>query len=147
MNKKYCEKIRISVMAIHDGELPQLSEQEISKHLDSCADCRLEIYQQKRATELLNGRSRRVFTYDVWPGIVTAMEGTKGRLKQPANVPAFVILCLFLLTYKIIEVLPFVSAGITIKLIPVGVLVLFFGLIKQNPFEINPNLRLQGETK
>jgi hypothetical protein len=62
-------------------------------------------------------------------------------------VPAFVILCLFLLTYKIIEVLPFVSAGITIKLIPVGVLVLFFGLIKQNPFEINPNLRLQGETK
>ena len=147
MNKEYCERIRISAMALRDGESAPLSEQEISKHLESCANCRLEIDQQKQAIELLDGRSRRVFAHDVWPEIAAAMEGTNGRFEQPASAIPFVILCLFLLIHKTIEVLPSVTAGVTIKLIPVVVLVLFFGLIKQNPFEINPNLRLQGDTK
>lgn len=147
MVKEYCEKIRISAMAIRDGESPPLSEQEVSKHLESCAECRLEIDRQKQAMELLDGRNRRIFAQDVWSEIAAAMETTKTRPKQPANVLPFVLLCLFLLTNKIIEVLPSVTAGVTIKLIPVGILVLFFTLIKQNPFEINQNLKLQGDTK
>jgi anti-sigma factor RsiW len=154
MNKEYCERIRISAMAIRDGETAPLAEQEVSKHLESCADCRLEIGRQEQAMELLNGRSRRIFAHDVWPEIATALEETKGRPEQHANVLAFVILCLFLLTYKVVEVLPSITAGIAIKLIPVGVLVLFFALLKQNPFEINPNLgrrqaslKLQGDTR
>jgi hypothetical protein len=66
----------------------------------------------------------------------------------------FVVLCLFLLTHKIIEVLPSVTAGVATKLAPVVVLILFFALIKQNPFKINPNLgrrqaslKLQGDIK
>ena len=147
MNKEYCEKIRVSAMAIRDGETAPLSEQEIARHLQSCADCRIEIDQQKQAAELLNGRSRRAFAHDVWPEIATALEETKRRSAQPAHVPAFVALCLFLLTFKIIEVLPSVTAGVAIKLIPAGVLILFFTLIKQNPFEINQNLKLQGDTR
>ena len=147
MVSEYCEKIRISAMAIRDGETPPLSEQEVSKHLESCADCRLEIDQQKQAMALLDGRSRRVFAQDVWPEIAAAVEATKARPRQPASVLPFVILCLFLLTHKIIEVLPSVTAGVMIKLAPVAVLVLFFTLIKQNPFEINQNLKLQGDTK
>lgn len=154
MNKEYCEKIRISAMALRDGETAPLSEQEIAGHVQSCADCRIEIDQQKQAAELLNGRSRRVFAQDVWPEIAAALEETKGRHAQPANALPFVLLGLFLLTFKIVEVLPSVTAGVAVKLIPVGVLVLFFGLLKQNPFEINPNLgrrqaslTLQGDTK
>jgi len=52
MNKEYCERIRISAMAIRDGETAPLSEQEVSKHLESCVDCRLEIDKQRQATEL-----------------------------------------------------------------------------------------------
>jgi len=144
MNKEYCVRIRISAMAIRDGETAPLSEQEVSKHLESCTDCRLEIDKQRQATELLNGRSRQVFTHDVWPKIAAALEDTKGRPAQSANVAAFVVLCLFLLAYKVVEVLPSVTAGVGIRLIPVGVLVLFFALLKQNPFEVNPNLSLQG---
>jgi len=147
MNKEYCERIRISAMASRDGESPPLSEQEVSKHLESCADCRLEIDQQRQAMALLDGRSRRVFAQDVWPEIATAMEATKARPKQPASVAPFVVLCLFLLTHKIIEVLPSVTAGVMIKLAPVAVLVLFFSLLKQNPFHINENLKLQGDIK
>ena len=147
MNKEYCERIRISAMAVRDGESPPLAEQEIKKHLESCAECRLEIDRQVQAVELLNGRSRRIFTQDVWPEIATALEETKRRSPQPAHVPAFVALCLFLLAFKIAEVLPSVTAGVAIKLIPVAVLVLFFALLKQNPFRINENLRLQGDIK
>lgn len=147
MVKEYCEKIRMSAMAIRDGESPLLSEQEVSKHLESCANCRLEIDQQKQAMAMLDGRSRRIFAQDVWPEIAAVVKETKERPKQTANVLPFVLLCLFLLTNKIIEVLPFVTAGVMIKLIPVGVLVLFFTLIKQNPFEINQNLKLQGDIK
>ncbi len=154
MDREYCEKIRLSAMAIRDGESPPLAEQEIKKHLESCAECRLEIGRQKQAIELIDGRSRRVFTQDVWPEIAAAMEATKVRPRQSASVLPFVALCVFLLIHKIIEVLPSVTAGVAIKLIPVGVLVLFFALIKQNPFEINQNLgrrqaslKLQGDTK
>jgi hypothetical protein len=134
-------------MATRDGESPPLSEQEVKKHLESCADCWLEIDRQRQAIKLLDGRSRRVFTQDVWPEIAAATKGTAVGQKQPASVLPFVVLCLFLLTHKIIEVLPSVTAGVIIKLAPVVVLVLFFALIKQNPFEINQNLRLQGDTK
>lgn len=141
-------------MAIRDGESPPLSEQEVSKHLESCADCRLEIDQQRQAMALLDGRSRRVFAHDVWPEIAAAVETTKARPRQPASVLPFVVLCLFLLTHKIIEVLPSVTAGVATKLAPVVVLILFFALIKQNPFKINPNLgrrqaslKLQGDIK
>lgn len=154
MTKEYCQRIRIAAMALRDGETPPLPEQEVSKHLESCADCRLAIGEQQQATDLLSGRSRRVFAQDVWPEVTTALKQTKRRATQPAQVPAFIALCLFLLAFKIIEVLPSVTAGVAIKLIPAGVLILFFTLIKQNPFEINPNigrpqasLRLQGDTR
>ena len=147
MVSEYCERIRMSAMAIRDGETPPLPEQEVSMHLESCADCRLEIDQQKQAMEFLDGRSRRVFAQDVWPEIAAAMETTKAGRRQPASVLPFVVLCLFLLAHKIIEVLPSVTAGVLIKLAPVAVLVLFFALIKQNPFQINENLQLQGDIK
>lgn len=154
MNKEYCEKIRISAMAIRDKETPLLSEKEVREHLESCAECRLENDQQKEAMELLAGQNRRIFAQDVWPEIAAAMEATKAGSKQSASVLPFVVLCVFLLIHKVIEVLPSVTAGVMIKLAPVVVLVLFFTLIKQNPFEINQNLgrrqaslELQGDTK
>jgi predicted anti-sigma-YlaC factor YlaD len=134
-------------MAIRDGESPPLFEQEVSKHLESCSDCRLEIDQQSQAIQLLDGRTRRIFAQDVWPEIAATMEATKARPKQPVSVLPFVALSVFLLMHKIIEVLPSVTAGVMIKLAPVAVLVLFFTLIKQNPFKINQNLKLQGDTK
>jgi predicted anti-sigma-YlaC factor YlaD len=147
MNKEYCEKIRISAMAILDGEVPQLPEKDINKHLESCADCRLELEQQKQAAGLLDGQNRRVFTEDISPRVAAAVEAAEAGPKQPANVPAFVIFCLFLIAYKIIEVLPAVTPGVVIKMMPLLVILLFFSLLKQNPFTINQNLRLEGDIR
>jgi len=147
MNKEYCEKVRISAMVLLDGEAPQLSESEINKHIESCTDCRLELEQQKQAVSLLAGRSRRVVAEDVWPQIEPLIEATRSGRRRPGTVGPFIILCLFLVTHKIIEVLPAITAGLAIKLTPVGVIVLFFCLLRENPFKINQNLRLEGDIR
>jgi predicted anti-sigma-YlaC factor YlaD len=147
MNKEYCEKIQVSAMAILDGEVPQLSAKQVSEHLQLCADCRYELEQQKQAVELLDGHSRRVFTEDVWSGIAVAIEESRARPKQRQELRPFVMLCLFLLTYKFIEVLPGFTPGVAAKLMPLIVVSVFFGLLKQNPFVISQNLRLQGDTR
>lgn len=147
MNKEYCERIQVSATAILDGEAPQLSEKEVKEHLESCADCRLELEHQRHAVGLLDRQSRRVFVEDVWAAIAVAIQQSTATPKGGQQLCPFVVFGLILLAYKIIEVLPAVSPGVVIKLIPLGVMVLFFGFLKQNPFFINQNLTLKGDTR
>jgi hypothetical protein len=136
MNKEYCEKIRISAMAISDGEQPLLSELQIKEHIESCADCRLELEQQKYATELLSGQKRRLYDVDVLSGIEAVIEQSAIRPKHSLQLWKFAALGLILFAYKIIEVLPVFSPG-----------VIFFVLLGQNPFIINQNLTIKGDVK
>jgi len=147
MNKEYCEKVRISAMVLLDGEAPPLSESEIKRHVESCKDCREELEQQKQAMSLLTGRSRRVVCGDIWSKIESAIEDGSSRQTRPGKLAPFLVLCLFLITHKIIEVMPSVTAGLAVKLIPVGVIALFFCLLRENPFKINQNLRLEGDMR
>jgi len=147
MNKEYCEKVRISGMVLLDGEVPPLSASEIKKHVESCKDCREELVQQNQAMSLLDGRSRRVISGDIWPKIESAIEAGRFRQTRPGRLVPFLMLCLFLITHKIIEVMPSVTAGLAVKLMPVGVIVLFFCLLKENPLKINQNLRLEGDMR
>jgi len=154
MNKNYCQKIRISAMAILDGEEPQLSAEKINEHLQSCADCRHELERQKQIVNLLGKQKRREFQLpnsnyripitEISAGRLTA-ENRKSKIEN-SSLP-FVALGLILFTYKIIEVLPGVTAGLAIKSIPLVVIIVFFSLLKQNPFKINQNLTLEGDIR
>ena len=147
MNKEYCEKIRISAMAIFDGEQPLLSERQIKEHIESCEVCRAELEGQKSAAELLDGRSRRSFDFDVWPGVEAAVEQSAARPKHRLQSRLFVSLGLVLLACKIIEVLPVFTPGIVFKLMSLAIIFVFFILLGQNPFAINQNLILKGDLK
>jgi len=147
MNKNYCEKIRISAMAILDGEEPKLSTEKINEHLQSCADCRHELEQQKQIVNLLGEQKRRSFTEDVCSRIAAAIRESEAKRYAGQRLWPFVVLGLILLTYKIIEVLPGVTAGLFIKSMPLVVIIVFFSLLKQNPFKLNQNLRLQGDIR
>jgi len=147
MNKEYCEKIRISVMAISDGERPLLSELQIKEHIESCADCRLELEQQKYATKLLDGQRRRPYEVDVWSGIEPVIEQSAIRPKHSLQLWLFAALGLILFAYKIIEVLPVFAPGVIFKLMSLVIVFVFFVLLGQNPFIINQNLILKGDKK
>jgi anti-sigma factor RsiW len=146
MSKELCEKVRISAMAILDGENPPLPANETNAHIEHCPDCRHELEQQKQTVGLLASQSRRVFAEDIWPQVATSIEGLS-KPKHPREPVLFLMLCLFLLAYKIIEVLPGLNVGVVMKLAPLAVVLMFFSLLKQNPLEINQSLRLEGDTK
>ena len=147
MNKEYCEKVRISAMAISDGEQPLLSELQIKEHIESCADCRLELEQQKYAMELLSGQERRPYDIDVWSGIETVIEQSAVRTKPRMQLWLFAALGLVLFACKIIEVLPVFAPGVIFKLMSLVIVFVFFILLGQNPFIINQNLTLKGDIK
>jgi hypothetical protein len=147
MNKEYCEKIRISAMAISDGEEPLLSELQIKEHIESCADCRVELEQQKYATELLDGQKRRPYDIDVWSGIEPVIEQSAVRPKHSLQLWMFAALGLILFAYKIIEVLPVFTPGVIFKLMSLVIVFVFFVLLGQNPFVVSQNLILKGDLK
>ena len=136
----------MSAMAILDGEEPQLSAKEINEHLQSCADCRHELELQKDIAKLLGNQNRRSFTEDICSRIAAVIQESEARRYAGQKLWPFVVLGLILLGYKIIEVLPGVTAGLVIKSTPLVVIIVFFSLLKQNPFKINQNLRLARAT-
>ena len=146
MSKEFCEKVRISAMTILDGEEPILSVNEVNEHIEHCADCRHELEQQKQVDAILHGQSRRTFAENVWPTVAARIEQS-AKPNRLSELLLFVSLGIFLLAYKIIEVLPGITHSVTIKLVPLAIVFVFFRVLKQNPLEIRPNLRLEGNTK
>ncbi len=147
MNKEYCEKVRISIMAILDGERPLLSELQIKEHIESCADCRLELEQREYATDLLDGQKRRPYDIDVWSGIEPVIEQSAILPKHSLQLWLFAALGLILIACRIIEVLPAFTPGVIFKLMSLVIVFVFFVLLGQNPFAINQNLILKGDSK
>jgi len=124
-------------MAVFDGEKPQLPEKEIQEHLVSCAACRRELEQLKYALGPLDRQRRRLFTEDVWPGIETCVEGQTAELRSRRDVQVFVVLGLFLLACRVLDVLPGITVNLVIKLMPIMAVIVLFGALKQNPFLIS----------
>ena len=119
-----------------------MSEQEINEHIESCADCRVELEQQKCAIELLDGQRRRPYDVGVWSGIEPVIEQSAIRPKSSLQSWLFAALGLILFAYKIIEVLPVFTPGVIFKLMSLAVIFVFFVLLGQNPFVISKNLKL-----
>jgi hypothetical protein len=147
MNNKYCEKLRLSAMAILDGEAPQLSAKEINDHLESCAACRSELEQERQVMELLNRQSRGLFTDDICSRVAVIVRESKAGLQARQELCPLILLGLILLAYKIIELLPGLTPGPVIKLMPVLAVFVIFALLKQNPFKIDQNLRFEGDIR
>jgi len=134
-------------MAALDGEAPPLSEQEIHEHLATCAACRAEVEQLQRAMAPLNRQKPRVFTENVWPG-VEAVLGRQTAAAQPRQEAyVFVVLGLFLLVCKVLGVLPGLGGNWLLKVLPLVAALVLFGVLKQNPFHITGNLKLEGDLR
>jgi predicted anti-sigma-YlaC factor YlaD len=144
MSKEYCQKVRVSAMAIRDNEVPQLSAEEVNEHVKSCADCRSELKQQEEVIKLLDAQSRQLSTEDICSKIAVTIEESKAGMQSRRELWSFIVLGFILLVFKIIEVLPGVAAGVITKLMPVAAVLVFFGLLKHNPFKVNKNLRFEG---
>ena len=147
MTSERCEKVRWAALAALDGETPPLSEREIQEHLATCAACRAEVAQLQRALAPLNRQKPRVFTEDVWPGVEAALRRQTAPAAPRREAYVFAVLGLFLFACKVVGVLPELGGNWLPKVLPLVAALVLFGVLKQNPFHITGNLKLEGDLR
>ena len=137
MNKKNCEDLLMAMMAQLDGEENEFVEQA-AFHLAECENCRMEFEQMQILDNLFKRQSRREQNADLWSAIEPRIEP-----KRQTNWQPFALLGIFLVGYKLLEMLPEDEFGLWFKLVPLVFVIALFGFLKENPFKINTELILE----
>jgi predicted anti-sigma-YlaC factor YlaD len=139
-----CEQVCVSAMTVADGRPSELSTEQIDTHLRGCAECRREVESLRALTLLLDRHKRRPHSGDVWPAVAARLlEAAPGSGVTSAR-GAFFLLGLVMMGYRLLGMLPERSPGLFLKVIPVFLAVAMFAYLRENPFRINPELRLEG---
>ena len=145
MNELNCESVSMAAMAIEDGYQPELSSEQIRTHLASCADCRRELGQLHELSSLLDTQERRLRTEKLWEGIERRLVGARST-STSAVLPSFIFLGALLLGYRLVELIPDHGFSFLFKFVPVLLVIAAFSYLRENPFKINCELRLEGES-
>lgn len=141
MSELNCESICMAAMAMADGYQVEVSAEQVDVHLVDCADCRQELGQMHALETLLAGQKRQQRREHIWASIVRRLPDAP-RGSSRTWVP-FALLGVLLLGYKLVEMIPDRDFGLLFKLAPVVLIVAAFGYLKENPFKINAELRLE----
>lgn len=142
MNKINCEDILIQKLALIDGEKADMSEEQITEHLAGCENCRQEIGQMQNTIVLLNKQQRREQDADLWLPVKMRIS-EKTEIVSEMKWQAFIVFGVFLVVYKLLELLPERDLGWAFKIVPFVLIVALFGFLKENPFKINTELILE----
>lgn len=139
MNETNCENILIAKMAEFDGEETDISAENVNSHFSNCEKCRNEFGQMQSVGNLFKAQTRREENPNLWSAIEQKFAEKKSLSAKP-----FVFLGIFLVVYKLLEMLPERDFGLAFKIVPLIFIVVLFVLIKENPFKINTELVLEG---
>ncbi len=135
-----CEQILMQKMALLDGERAELSAVEIDAHLAACANCRREIALMEKTGALLTHQRRQIPDADLWTAVRERIdaETAAGVRWQP-----FALLGVFLVVYKLVEMIPERDFGWALRLAPFVLIAAVFLLLRENPFKVNTELILE----
>ena len=150
MTTRDCESVCMAAMAILDGYQPKWSSAEIEAHLEHCADCRQEVEQLRALSTMLDAQARRHQTADVWKHVEPELSADRlpkaaAARRVSASWGPLTLLGVLLIGYRVIEMVPDRSLGFVFKLVPVLLVMVAFVYLRENPFKINAELRLEGE--
>ncbi|HVE58498.1 MAG TPA: hypothetical protein VNB22_16820 [Pyrinomonadaceae bacterium] len=142
MKDMNCEDILIQKSALIDGEKAELSDEQINAHLADCETCRQQIEQMENTIVLLRRQKRREQEADLWSAIEARIDA-ESKAVSPLNWQPFVLLGVFLVIYKLLEMLPERAPGWALRVVPFILIAVLFGFLKENPFKINSELILE----
>ena len=137
-----CEEILFAMMAVIDGEEPNVSTAQIEIHSADCQNCRQEIEQMQSIDNLFKMQKRRKQNVSLWSAIEPNII-TKPEIVKQSNLYLFLLLIVSLIVYKLLEMLPERDFGLSFKIIPIILVVALFAFLKENPFKINTELTLE----
>lgn len=146
MSELNCKSVSMAAMAIADGYQPGLSSEQIGAHLASCAVCRREIEQLQELSSLLDTQERRLMTENVWRTIEPRLPVAQPAQRTSNFLPLFMSLGALLLGYRLLELIPDRDFSFLFKFVPVLLVIAAFGYLRENPFSINSELSLEGES-
>ena len=137
-----CEDILLAMMAVTDGEEANFSAAQIEIHSANCPNCRQEIEQMQSVDKFFRMQKRREQNVSLWSAIESNII-TKPETVKQSNLYLFLLLIVSLIVYKLLEMLPERNFGLSFKIIPIILVVALFAFLKENPFKINTELRLE----
>ncbi len=138
MNKENCEDILMALAAVFDGEKTDFSPEQLKEHTASCENCRREIEQMQNTFTLLKQQERREQNVNLWSAIEPRIA-----TEAKTNWRPLVFLIIFLVVYKLLEMLPERDFGLAFKIVPLVFVIVLFVFLKENPFKINTELILE----
>jgi predicted anti-sigma-YlaC factor YlaD len=140
-----CESVQVAAMALADGEEGQLRTEEIETHLFNCERCREEIGQLLSTNTLFSSQKRLRSETDLWPLINERIQATAGS-ERPFRWRVLLLFGIPLFAYKILLVTVQATPSLWSRLVPIVLVIGVFSYLRANPFKINSELRLEGET-
>jgi hypothetical protein len=146
MSELNCESVSMAAMAIADGYQPELSSEEVETHLARCSDCRREVGELQALSSLLDMHERRPRTDEVWKQIAPRLPEVGLAQRKSAAWPPFLFLGAMLLGYRLLELIPDRDFSFLFKLVPLLFAIAAFSYLRENPFKINCELKLEGES-
>jgi predicted anti-sigma-YlaC factor YlaD len=146
MTQEACEAVRLSALAIRDGETPPLPKAQIQAHLRECPDCRREVAEQSDIAGLLAAQKRRSQDEPVWPAIASRLASMAAGPGERANLAWLVLLGCALVIYKAAVLCVGMSLGWSaIKVLPLALAWAVFRGLKANPLQLSSAPRIEGE--
>jgi len=142
MKAMNCEDILIQKSALIDGEKAEFSDEQIAEHLSGCENCRQEIQQLEDTIGLLKRQKRQAQSADLWAAIEKQISAESKSILTVKWQP-FVLVGIFLVIYKLFEMIPERDFGWVLKIVPFILIAVLFGFLKENPFKINSELILE----
>lgn len=139
MSKPGCEEMQMAAMAIEEGQVPEIPAPRVHEHLSECPACRDAVAAMSSTLAVLARQTRRGHPADLWPAI------QRNVAPRPAIAWPYVVLAVLLLVYELIELVPDRQWSMAIEIIPLLIGFGVFRILKQNPFQIATELRLEGE--
>ena len=142
MSKPECTNIRIAAMARGDRYQEELSPDRVEMHVANCGECGHELDQLRSLATLLDGQKRQQRSEHLWPRIEARLTDAP-KIEFTVRLP-FILLGVFLLGYKLVEMIPDRDFGLLFKLVPIFFIVAGFRYLRLNPFKINTELTLEN---
>lgn len=140
-----CETVLMAAMAVADGHPGKMENAQIEAHLAVCGDCRSELEALGGLAKLLDSQKRRQFHEELWRTIEPCLFDQAGRHAADRSLKMWVPIGLILLAYKLFEQIPDRQLALVYKLLPLLLVTAVFVYLRQNPFKINSELKIEGE--
>lgn len=139
MRESNCESVRIAAMALADGEQSPLDPDFIAAHVAGCEACRLELELLRGFDVQIAGKTRHEYPVDLWPALEPRL-APRSRQRR-----VFLVLGVLLLAYKIAEFAPSREFGLAVQLVPILIALAAFRFLRENPFCITTELKIEGD--